>query len=88
MKERFRNNGRRKPEMDEEFENGKKVNTRLADIAWQCIKSMTVGELNSNRQLFLDVLKPKNRGYILDTWKPTERRMMWCHIKFYPNLGR
>lgn len=48
MKERFRNNGRRKPEMDEEFENEKKVNTRLADIAWQCIKSMTVGELNSN----------------------------------------
>jgi len=87
MKERFRNSGYRKTEIDGEFENGKKVNTGLADLAWQYIKSMTVDELDSNRQLFLDALKPKDRGYILNTWKPKEHRVVWCYTKFYPNLG-
>ena len=72
MKERFRKSGYRKTEIDGEFENGKKVNTGLADLAWQYIKSMTVDELDSNRQLFLDI------------WKPKEHRVVWCYTKLYP----
>jgi len=47
---------------------------------------MTVHELDSNRQLFLDALKPKDKGYILDTWKSKEHRVVWYYTKLYPNL--
>jgi hypothetical protein len=43
-------------------------------------------ELDSNRQLFLDALKPKDKGCILDTWKSKEHRVVWYYTKLYPNL--
>jgi hypothetical protein len=87
MKEKFRKSGYRKDEIDGEFKNGEKVNTGLADIAWQYVKSMSIDELEVSRQLLLDSLRPGDRQYIIDTWKPKEKRVIWCYTKFYPNLG-
>jgi hypothetical protein len=64
MKERFRNSGYRKTEIDGDFENERKVTTGLADFAWQYIKPITVDELDINQQLFFNALKPKDRAYI------------------------
>lgn len=63
------------------------MNTGLADIAWRYIKSITIAELDINRKLLLEALRPEDRHYITDTWKPKEERVVWCYTKFYPNLG-
>lgn len=76
MKEKFRRSGYRKDEINGEWHNGEKVNTGLADTAWQYIKSMSIDELEINRQLFLDALRPEDRCYILETWKPKEKRVI------------
>jgi hypothetical protein len=61
MKERFRNSGYRKSRDRWRVRKWEKGEHRAG---WQYIKSMTVDDLDSNRQQFLDALKPKDRGYI------------------------
>jgi hypothetical protein len=48
---------------------------------------MSIDELEANRQLLIDALRPEDRGYIKDTWQPKEERVVWCYTKFYLNLG-
>ena len=38
---------------------------------------MTFDELEVNRKILLDHLKPEDRTYIVDVWRPKEDRVVW-----------
>ena len=79
--------GYKKDEIDGVWKDGELIDTSLAHLSWQYIKSMTMDELETNRQLLVDALRPEDRRYIIDTWQNKEDRVVWCYTKFYPNLG-
>jgi hypothetical protein len=87
MKVRYRKNGYKKAEIEGEFEGNKKITFGLADYSWRYIKSLTIDELEANRKLLLDQLKPEDRAFIREPWQPKEDRVVWCYTHYYPNLG-
>jgi hypothetical protein len=76
MKERFRKSGYKKEEIDGFWQDGQQVDTGLADLSWQYIKSMSIDDLEANRQLLIDALRPEDRRYIRDTWQLKEDRVI------------
>jgi hypothetical protein len=48
---------------------------------------MSIDDLEANRQLLIDALRPEDRRYIRDTWQLKEDCVIWCYTKFYLNLG-
>jgi hypothetical protein len=59
----------------------------LTDHSWDYIESATEDELETNRTKLINALRPKERGYITDTWLPKEHRVIFCYTKLLPNLG-
>ena len=59
----------------------------LTDHSWDYIESATEEELETNRTKLINALRPKERGYITDTWLPKEHRVIFCYTKLLPNLG-
>jgi hypothetical protein len=59
----------------------------LTDLSWAYIKSDTLEELDTNRAALVAALRPKEKGYIIDTWFPKEKRVIFCYTKLLNNLG-
>ena len=83
---KYQKNDYKKAEIEDKFKDNKKITLRLTDYNWQYVKSMTINKLKINRKIFLDHLRPEDRDYILQTWKPKEYRVIWCYTHFYLNL--
>ncbi len=88
MERWFRENGYKKEQIDDTLAEDKTVlRLGLKTLAWSYIKSMTDAELQINRQKLLDTLRPEDRSYIIDNWKPKEFRTIHRYTKTYANLG-
>jgi hypothetical protein len=51
------------------------------------IKSATSQELEDNRQLLINKLKPAEKKYIREIWLPKEHRVVYYYTNKYMNLG-
>jgi hypothetical protein len=58
----------------------------LADLSWAYIKSDTLKLLEVNRSTLVAALRPKERGYIMETWLSKEHRVVFCYTKLLNNL--
>jgi MULE transposase domain len=59
----------------------------LKDLCWFYVESITLKDLDLNRQRLLDRLQPAEYAYIEDNWRDKEERVIAVYTRKYRNLG-
>jgi hypothetical protein len=76
MKAKYRKSGYFNGEVEE-----------LTDLSWVYVDSETENQLTVNRTALVSALKAAEKAYILKIWQPKEKRVIYCYIRLYNNLG-
>ena len=59
----------------------------LAHLSWAYVDSETEEQLTANRTALVSALRAPERAYIVETWQPKEKRVVYYYTKLYSNLG-
>jgi hypothetical protein len=59
----------------------------LHHFSWQYIQSGTLIDLEANRTILADLLRPRDRSYINSHWFGNEESVIYYYTKIYANLG-
>jgi hypothetical protein len=59
----------------------------IMKLVWAYIWSASEQELEMNRAVMMNAMKPSERAYIQAHWQPKERQIIRCYTSLMPNLN-
>jgi hypothetical protein len=59
----------------------------LMRLVWAYIQSASEDDLETNRTVMMEAMRPGERTYINTHWRPKERQVIRCYTSLNPNLN-